>query len=380
MRRATIWIFLAAIGIAIAEAGPIGNLPAGDPVPAVSAVDRAQGVDAEPGSGLPAESRGGTRAPLAPDMAAPGSRAASRAARARRNRHGWIWQDWWVWWLRLSALGGLIGASRTRWAGAGLALAVAVWGAWTLAGTGPAVATGFVGLGIAQWARGRRRNAGMRLEMDAMRRFTISAMAAMAEAHDGETAHHARRLQLYMELLCRELTGHPRFHGFLRPAMVNLLIELTPVHDIGKVGIPDSILLKKGSLTADEYRVIQRHVEHGQRILERAYSQSGMKDPGLFRMASHIVAGHHERWDGSGYPNGLRGDTIPIPARMLAVADVYDALVSKRVYKEAMAHARALETIRAGRGSHFDPDVVDAFLAREAEWATVAATMRDEPG
>ncbi|HEU0120756.1 MAG TPA: CHASE2 domain-containing protein [Bryobacteraceae bacterium] len=272
---------------------------------------------------------------------------------------------------------------------AGAAVGAGIWTACTgvLVGFGvfvspvPGILASWAALGglaVWHWSRHRNEAEAARRELDEMRRFTLAAMTAMAEAHDGETANHARRLQRYMGLLCRELADHPRFRQFLNPKMVELLIELTPVHDIGKVGVPDSILLKDGPLTAEEFGVIKQHVDHGRQILESAYKQSGLQNARLFLHACDIVTAHHERWDGSGYPLGLQGEQIPIPARLLAVADVYDALVSKRVYKEAMGHERACETIRAARGTHFDPDVVDAFLSRHEEWAAVAAATRGE--
>ncbi|MFN0104946.1 MAG: CHASE2 domain-containing protein [Bryobacteraceae bacterium] len=240
-----------------------------------------------------------------------------------------------------------------------------------------ALAGNFAVLTVSNWSRQKASAEKTKRDLEAMRRFTVAAMAAMAEARHPETARHARRLQRYMALLCEGLAHHPRFRGFLTPKTVALLIELTPVHDIGKVGIPDSILLKNGPLTAEEFGIIKRHVDHGRRILESAYKQSGLEDSELLRQACDIVSAHHERWDGSGYPEGLRGDAIPIPARLLAVADVYDAMVSKRVYKDAMLHSVAYETIKAGRGTDFDPDVVDAFLLNHETWEIEAETSRD---
>jgi HD-GYP domain-containing protein (c-di-GMP phosphodiesterase class II) len=180
-----------------------------------------------------------------------------------------------------------------------------------------------------------------------------------------------------MQMLCDSLRTHPRFKSFLTPQTITLLIELTPIHDIGKVGIPDSILLKNGPLTPGEYSTMKQHAEHGRRILDRARLSSGLLDSQVFQIARAMVSGHHEHWDGSGYPDGLRGDEIPIPARMLAVADVFDALVSRRVYKDAIDPIAATEIIRNGRATKFDPDIVDALLAHQADWQKIALQWHD---
>jgi adenylate cyclase len=269
-----------------------------------------------------------------------------------------------------------------------IALLAALWGgaALTLSLTrefvspflpAGALAGTFAILTVSNWSRQKAIAERTKQDLAAMRRFTIASLMAMVEARSTETSEHARRLQRYMMLLCAELEDHPRFRRFLTPKAVALLIELTPLHDIGKLGVPDSILHKNGPLTEEEIVIVRRHVEYGRKILENAYRESGMQDENLLTQARDIVSGHHERWDGSGYPNGLKGDAIPIPARLVALADVYDALVSKRAYKVALRPETARETIKGGRGTDFDPDVVDAFLANHEAWESEAERSRD---
>lgn len=205
---------------------------------------------------------------------------------------------------------------------------------------------------------------------------TIQVMASLAETRDNETGHHIRRTQHYVRVLAEALAGHPRFREALTPEAIELLFKSAPLHDIGKVGIPDHILLKPGRLDADEWAIMKTHAVIGRDAIEPAEQALGIRVDFL-RYAKEIAYGHHEKWDGSGYPQGLAGDAIPVSARLMALADVYDALISKRVYKAPMPHAVAAGLIVEGRGSHFDPDVVDAFLLRQAEFERIAVRYAD---
>lgn len=195
---------------------------------------------------------------------------------------------------------------------------------------------------------------------------TILSLTALAETRDPETGGHINRTRDYVQTLAANLAGKPKFRAILTPEVVQLLHKSAPLHDIGKVGISDSILLKPGPLTAAEYKEMQRHTTLGAHTLAEAERQAfDHASLSYLSLAREIALTHHEKWDGSGYPQGLKGDDIPLGGRLMALADVYDALISKRVYKDAMSHSQAVEIIVNGRGSHFDPDVVDAFLESE---------------
>ena len=213
-------------------------------------------------------------------------------------------------------------------------------------------------------------------ENDLTQRVTIRALAHLAEARDPETGNHILRTQSYMKRLATDLRSHPRFTALLSDRYIELLTLSAPLHDIGKVGIPDHILLKPGKLTADEWVVMKTHAQCGSSAIEQA--ERDVDAPLEFlTLAKEIAHWHHEKWDGSGYPDGLVGDAIPVSARLMAVADVFDALISKRVYKEAMTTAEAARLLKEGRGQHFDPDVVDAFLAAFDDFVAIAERYRD---
>lgn len=199
---------------------------------------------------------------------------------------------------------------------------------------------------------------------------TIQALASLAETRDNDTGGHIRRTQLYLEVLARSL----------RPALdlrsVELMTRCAPLHDIGKVGIPDHILLKPGKLTPEEFEVIKRHPTLGRDALLRAEEMLGSTSSFL-RIARDIAYTHHEKWDGSGYPEGLAGEGIPLAGRLMAVADVYDALISRRTYKNAFAHEEAVAIIAEGRGTHFDPLLVDLFLEQAETFRAIAARFAD---
>jgi response regulator RpfG family c-di-GMP phosphodiesterase len=213
-------------------------------------------------------------------------------------------------------------------------------------------------------------------EVVAIQDVTIQAMASLAETRDNETGNHIRRTQNYIRLLAEALREHPRFRHFLDEETIGLLFKSAPLHDIGKIGIPDHILLKPGRFTAEEFEIMKTHTTLGRDAIQHAENQLGISVDFL-RLAKEIAYSHQEKWDGSGYPEGLAADDIPISARLMAVADVYDALISRRVYKPGMPHEQAVAIIREGRGSHFDPDICDAFLARHEEFRTIAARFAD---
>ncbi|WP_372239857.1 two-component system response regulator [Pseudomonas sp. A-1] len=215
-------------------------------------------------------------------------------------------------------------------------------------------------------------------EVLAVQDVTIEMMASLAETRDNETGNHIRRTQHYVRTLALHLREHPRFADFLTAANIDLLFKSAPLHDIGKIGIPDSILLKPGRLDQREFDVMKTHASLGGEAIARAERLAGRPIPFL-SIAKDIAYSHHEKWDGSGYPRGLAGDAIPVAARLMAIADVYDALISSRVYKAPMSHEEAVKIIAAGKASHFDPDVTDAFFAAQASFREIAARYADQP-
>jgi putative two-component system response regulator len=225
-----------------------------------------------------------------------------------------------------------------------------------------------------------RRTAELACNLEQLRvsqEVTMVAMASLAETRDNETGNHLFRTQHYVLALANHLRGHARFADQLDDASVDRLFKAAPLHDIGKVGIPDRILLKPGRLDAQEFEVMKTHTTIGRDAIENAQRRVGVRVP-LLETAMEIALSHQEKWDGSGYPQGLAGESIPLSARLMAVADVYDALISRRVYKDAMSHAQAREIIAVGRGQHFDPDIVDAFLVVEVDFKAVALRFEDQ--
>ena len=205
---------------------------------------------------------------------------------------------------------------------------------------------------------------------------SIHALAHLAEIRDPETGNHLRRTQGYVRTLAEYLKEHPRFRDFLSERIIDQLAKSAPLHDIGKVGIPDHILLKPDKLTPEEWEIMKTHAKLGSDAIEQA-ERDAERQVDFLVLAKDIAHHHHEKWDGSGYPDGLGGDDIPIAARLMALADVFDALISRRVYKPPMPFEEASAMILAGRGSHFDPDVVDAFSAQFAEFCAIAKRYRD---
>ncbi len=214
-------------------------------------------------------------------------------------------------------------------------------------------------------------------ELDRMQDAVVFALASLAETRDPETGNHLLRTQHYVKVLAQRLATTDKYRDVLSPTVIDTYFKAAPLHDIGKVGIPDNILLKPGKLTPDEFTTMRNHALLGKLALEKAEKLSGACTA-LINVAKEIAMGHHEKWDGSGYPLGLKGDDIPLSARLMALADVYDALICRRVYKEPMSHEEAKAIILQGRGSHFDPMVIDAFLIEEQNFIDIAQKFADE--
>lgn len=204
---------------------------------------------------------------------------------------------------------------------------------------------------------------------------TIAALAHQAELRDLETGEHLERTALYVKMLTEVLLLDPLRRAQLNPRLVQDLIKSTPLHDIGKVGVPDEILRKPGKLTAEEFAEMKRHCEYGAAILQRA--QDKLPFQSFLGVAIDIVRYHHERWNGQGYPYGLKAEEIPLSARIMALADVYDALRSRRYYKDALPHPECVTIIQGDSGTHFDPQVVAAFLLRADEFCKISEEMAD---
>jgi adenylate cyclase len=192
-------------------------------------------------------------------------------------------------------------------------------------------------------------------------RLMVRTLLSLTEIRDADTGRHARRTEQYTRVLATELASDPAYAADLTPARIELMANLAPLHDIGKVGVPDRLLNKPGKLTEEERVQMQQHAQYGRDVIERAQRDAGAIDDEILTMAKEIVYTHHEKWDGSGYPRGLRGSEIPIVGRIMAVVDVYDAIMSRRAYQAASSHDVAVSRVVDGRGTHFDPDVVNAF-------------------
>jgi putative two-component system response regulator len=210
--------------------------------------------------------------------------------------------------------------------------------------------------------------------------LTLLVLTRLAATRDQETGKHLARTQLYLRTLAERLRGHPRFSTALTADNIELMCKSAPLHDIGKIGIPDHILCKPGRLTPAEFEIMKTHTTLGHAALAQAEAQLGYTPPFL-AFAKELTLSHQEKWDGSGYPQGLAGDAIPVSARLMAVADVYDALVSVRPYKRPYSHEDAVALMARGRGTHFDPDVLNAFLAIQQQCRAIAARHADlDPG
>jgi len=207
-------------------------------------------------------------------------------------------------------------------------------------------------------------------------RQMLQTLNALALARDNETGNHIIRTQNYVKQLALRLRSMGYCKDQLDDKNIDLLFKSAPLHDLGKVGIPDHILHKSGRLTEEEWEIMKTHTTIGENVLSSTEDEL-QADGGIVKKAIEIAGGHHEKWDGTGYPRALKGEQIPLPARIMALADVYDALVSERVYKEGWSHERAIEEIVAKRGTHFDPTVVDAFIAEKDQFNAIAQRYKD---
>ena len=206
---------------------------------------------------------------------------------------------------------------------------------------------------------------------------TISAFCSLVEARDNETGNHILRTQHYMLALCEVMRLSPHHALELSDENITQIFKSAPLHDIGKVAIPDHILLKPGKLDPAEWEIMKRHAEFGAAAIAAAQGEIGNADTSFLEYARLIALTHHERWDGSGYPRALAGGDIPLAGRMMAVADVYDALISRRIYKPPYSHDEAIAMIVEERGKHFDPEIIDRMLTISGRFADIARRFAD---
>jgi len=204
----------------------------------------------------------------------------------------------------------------------------------------------------------------------------IQSMTSLAMTRHSETGGHIQRTRHYVKALADRLKAHPRFRDALDDNTIDLLFRLAPLHDIGKIAMRDHVLLKPGPLTAEEYEEMKEHAALGAEAFLRAERIVG--NDSFLRLAGELALTHQERWDGTGYPKGLAKEEIPLSGRLMAVADVYDAITHSRVYQDAVSHETAVEIMKQGRGTHFDPDILDAFLELHDEFRAIAARYERE--
>jgi len=214
-------------------------------------------------------------------------------------------------------------------------------------------------------------------EVERLRDATLFMMVSLAEFRDADTVHHVQRTQEIVGVLARWLAAQPGAPPELTPAAIGDLVKAAPLHDIGKIAIPDAVLLKPGPLDAAEWALMKTHAERGSDLLRHAVDRVSDDTGRLLRFGMQIARHHHERWDGGGYPDGLAGDAIPVAARLMAVADVYDAVISRRPYKMPMSHQEAMDAVRAGSGTKFDPRIVAALEASQREIVAIANHWAD---
>jgi len=222
----------------------------------------------------------------------------------------------------------------------------------------------------------QRIRAGARILSLETRDMLIFTLAKLAESRDPDTGQHLERVQRYSRALAAQLAQNPTYRDVIDSGFLRNIFLTSPLHDIGKVGISDSILLKPGRLSNEEFDIMKRHTLIGAETLRDAVERN--PHVGYLKMASEIALTHHEKWDGSGYPHGLKGTDIPLAGRIVALADVYDALTTKRVYKDAFSHEKTCQIILESSGSHFDPDIVQAFCLIEEEFIEIARTFQGE--
>ncbi len=203
----------------------------------------------------------------------------------------------------------------------------------------------------------------------------ITSMGTLAEYRDLETGEHIKRTKAYVECLANYLSRDEKYAHALSKENIEWIVKSAPLHDIGKIGVPDSILLKPGKLTESEFEEMKKHTLYGKDAIKLVQEEMGYDN--FLKYGEEIAFTHHEKWDGSGYPRGLIGDEIPVPGRIMALADVYDALVNARVYKAAFSKEEAKKIILEGKGSHFDPSVVDAFISLESKFTEIANKYSD---
>jgi CHASE2 domain-containing sensor protein len=233
--------------------------------------------------------------------------------------------------------------------------------------------TAFASMTVARFTVERRRAEEAGQETSETQRLMVQALLSLTEVRDAETGRHSRRTQRYARLLANQLSRNPSFRAALPPERIELLASLAPLHDIGKVGIPDQLLNKRGDLTPEELVEMRRHPTYGRDVIVNAERRVGVHDVEILELAKEIVYTHHEKWDGSGYPQGLKGEAIPVPGRVMAIVDVYDAVLTRRLYRPPMSHEQAVAFISKGSGTHFDPAVVDAFLQVQAGFAELSS-------
>ena len=205
--------------------------------------------------------------------------------------------------------------------------------------------------------------------IDEMQMATIFSLAKLAQSRDDETGNHLERVQKYCYSLAKQLALNPKFEEIVDEKFIKNIVCASPLHDIGKVAIPDTILLKPGRFTPEEFEEMKKHTIYGAETLEEVYTKFPSNE--FLKMGIDIAKYHHERWDGKGYPEGLAGEEIPLSARIMAIADVYDALSSKRVYKEAFNHKKCIEILYEGRGTQFDADLIDTVIEIQEDFALI---------
>jgi putative two-component system response regulator len=214
------------------------------------------------------------------------------------------------------------------------------------------------------------------IESQRAQQVLLFALTTLAEQRESDSESHILRVQNYVLALAQALRGQPAFAELLTQTYIDTLYRSAPLYDMGSVGIPDRILLKPGRLTADEITTMRTHTTLGHAAIERAEKTLGLASP-LLTMVKELVLSHQEKWDGSGYPQALAGTDIPVCARIMAIADVYDALISSKVYKDGVSHERAVQIIFSERGAHFDPDMADAFIEIQDTFAEIARRYAD---
>ncbi len=208
------------------------------------------------------------------------------------------------------------------------------------------------------------------------RMATILGLAKLAEYRDEGTGTHLERIREYAKIIAEEMAKNPKYAGHITPEFIDDIYQSSILHDIGKVGIPDAVLLKPGRLSDEEFDVIKRHTNLGGDAIKAIEMQ--IEGQSFLALGKEIAYNHHEKWDGSGYPRGLNGEDIPLSARIIALADVYDALTTKRFYKEAYTHEKSRQIIIDLKGTHFDPEVLDVFLALADEFNRIRLENLDE--